>query len=335
LEVLVLTVVTGASGFVGGLLTRALLSEGRRVRAVDLVRGPALDGLDVEWMEADVLDPTRLEEVMAGAKVVYHLAAVISVTGDPTGTVWATNVEGVQNTAEAALTAGVERFVHCSSIHAYDIGYIDGVVTEDSARSDHPDLPVYDRSKAAGERALHSVIDKGLDAVICNPTAVVGPGDFTNSRMNTVLVALFEGRLPALVAGGFDWVDVRDVTNSLINAEHEGRTGENYLLPGHHMSVRELGTTVEDVTGVPKPRVTVPMWFARTWSPLANVVSRRTGNPLWYTSESLNALRSDPRVSGVKAREELGHAPRPLKETIEDLYRWSHAGNREAAIKRS
>lgn len=317
------------------MLARALLAEGRRVRAVDLTRGPALDGLDIEWMEADVLEPSSLEEVMADANIVYHLAAVISVTGDPTGRVWNTNVHGVRNTAEAALAAGVERFVHCSSIHAYDIGGVAGVVTEDSTRSDHRGLPVYDRSKAAGEQALRRVIDKGLNAVVCNPTAVVGPGDFTDSRMNTVLVALFEGRLPALVAGGFDWVDVRDVADSLIAAERKGRTGENYLLPGHHMSVEELGSVVEKVTGMPKPRVTVPMWFARVWSPLANIVSRRTGNPLWYTSESLNALRSNPLVSGEKARDELGHRPRQLEETIRDLYLWSRAGVTEDAVHRS
>jgi dihydroflavonol-4-reductase len=276
----------------------------------------------VEWAEANVLDGPSLEVAMEGAGVVYHLAAVISVIGDPTGVVWATNVDGVRRTARAALQAGVRKFVHCSSIHAYDIGSVD-LVREDSPRSTRPALPVYDRSKAAGEEALRQVIEDGLDAVICNPTAIIGPGDFTGSRMNSVLTALFEGRLPALVGGGFDWVDVRDVVTSMIAAEDRGRCGENYLLPGHHLSVHSLAAVVGEVTGARIPRVTVPMWFARLWSPLADVISRRTDNPLLYTTESLNALRSNPQVTGEKAEAELGHRPRPIEDTIDDLHRWA------------
>ena len=316
-----LTVVTGASGFLGGALARTLLAEGRQVRCVDLQRSPGLDGLDVEWMPVDVLNRPSLDVAFRGAGMVYHLAAVISVTGDPTGRVWATNVDGVRNVAEAALSAGVRRFVHCSSVHAYDLEAVDRV-TEDSPRATAAGLPVYDRSKAAGEAALQQVIDRGLDAVIVNPTGVVGPYDFAQSRMNRVFLAMFQRRLPALIAGGFDWVDVRDVASSMVAAESEGRNGENYLLPGHHLSLRELGVVAEQVTGVPKPAVTVPMWFARMWSPLADVVSRRSGNPLWYTSESLHALRFNPAVSGAKAEARLGHRPRPIDETVKDIHRW-------------
>ncbi len=317
-----LSVVTGASGFLGGILVRDLLARGDRVRAVDLVHGQALEGLDVEWQQADVLDPSTLDTAMRGADSVYHLAAVISVTGDPTGRVWDTNVHGVRNTAEAALKAGVERFVHCSSIHAFDISAVEEV-SEESPRSDNPKLPAYDRSKAAGERELHQVIAAGLDGVICNPTAIIGPGDFTDSRMNSVIEAMFERNLPALIEGGFDWVDGRDVSNSLIEAGRTGRTGENYLLGGHHATVEELAGVVGDVTGLGMPRLTLPMWFARMWSPLGDIVGRRTGNPLSYTTESLHALRSDPHVSSAKAQEELHHTARPLAETVADMYAWT------------
>jgi dihydroflavonol-4-reductase len=321
---LMVTVVTGASGFLGGVLVRDLLVEGRSVRAFDLRRGQGLDGLDIEWMQGDVLDPSSLRPAMDGADSVFHLAAVISVTGDPTGRVWKTNVTGVRNTAVAALEAGVRRFVHCSSIHAYDIA-AGGPITEESPRAENPSRAVYDRSKAAGESALRDVISSGLDGVICNPTAVIGPGDFTHSRMNTVLEAMFEQRLPALISGGFDWVDVRDVAASLIAAERAGRPGENYLLPGHHLSVRELADVVEVVTSIRVPRITVPMWFARLWSPIANTASRRSESPLWYTTEALNALRSNPKVASTKARTQLGHTPRSMEDTISDLYTWTRA----------
>jgi dihydroflavonol-4-reductase len=317
-----LTVVTGASGFLGGALVRALLAEERQVRAVDLRRGPGLAGLDVEWMPADVLDISSLEASFQGAEIVFHLAAVISVTGDPTGQVWAVNVDGPRNVAEAALHAGVHRLVHCSSVHAYDLEAGEHRVTETSPRATAAGLPVYDRSKAAGEAALRQMIDQGLDAVIVNPTGVVGPYDFAPSRMGSVFLALFRRRLPALIDGGFDWVDVRDVASSMLAAETQGRRGENYLLPGHHLSLPELAAVAEQVSGVPKPTFSVPMRFARLWSPLADMVSRRSANPLWYTTESLHALRFDPAVSGAKAQAELGHRPRPFDDTARDIHHW-------------
>lgn len=315
-------VVTGASCFLGGALVRALVSEGRDVRAVDLRHGLALAGLDIDRVEADVLDRSAVRTALKGAETVFHLSAVISVTGDPTGRVWAVNVGGVENVAEIALEAGVQRFVHCSSVHAYDLERRGVEVTETSPRATSPHLPVYDRSKAAGEAALHRAIHRGLNAVTVNPTGVIGPYDFGPSRMGSFFLALFRRRLPALVAGGFDWVDVRDVARSMLAAERSGRTGENYLLPGHNLSLTGLARVAEQVTGRRRPFVTVPMWFARTWSPLANIASRRSKNPLWYTSESMHALRFCPIVSGDKAKTELGHRPRPIAETIADTYGW-------------
>jgi dihydroflavonol-4-reductase len=316
-----LTAVTGASGFLGGVLVRALLAEGRAVRAVDLVQGPTLEGLDIDFVAADVLEKTSLETALDGAEVVYHLAAVISVTGDPTGRVWAINVSGARNVAETALAVGARRLVHCSSVHAYDLEA--GVeIDEVSARAVEPDLPVYDRSKAAGEAAVRKVIDRGLDAVIVNPTGIIGPYDFAPSRMGQVLLALFEGRLPALIDGGFDWVDVRDVASSMIAAESDGTTGENYLLPGHRQSIRELAAIAEQVSGVPAPRITAPMWLVSLLAPMATVMSRRTGSALWSTTEALHALENSPPISGDKAADVLGHKPRPTQATVASLYDW-------------
>lgn len=327
------TVVTGASGFLGGVLVRRLLADGQRVRCVDVRRGPALDGLDVESVQADVRDRASLDAAFDGAHAVFHLAAVISLTGDPTGAVWDVNVNSVARAAEAALDAGVGRFVHCSSVHAYDLEAT-SLVTEGSPRATSPALPLYDRSKAAGEAVLRPVIDRGLDAVIVNPTGVIGPDDVDGSRMGGFFSALFRKRLPALVEGGFDWVDVRDVASSMVAAEQVGRTGENYLVPGQHLSLRELAVLAEEASGVRPPRVTVPLWFARLWSPLGNVAGRHSGNPLWYTSDSLHALRFSPKVSGDKAAAELGHRPRPIEETVSDIHRWavaSRVGRRRGA----
>ena len=220
--------VTGATGHVGANLVRALLARGDQVRALihRIHRdNRSLAGLDVERVAGDVLDPASLDRAFAGAEVVFHLAALISIQGDRGGLVPSVNVGGAKNAAEAALRAGVRRFVHTSSVHAFDLTR-GGVIDETSPRSDGPHLAAYDRSKAAGERAVREVLARrGLDAVVVHPTGIIGPFDFEPSRMGRTLLGLRDRSLPSLVAGGFDFVDVRDVVQALLAAAERGRTG--------------------------------------------------------------------------------------------------------------
>lgn len=316
----VVAVVTGAGGHIGTNLVRSLLTAGRKVLAVDTREPTELLRLGAQWALVDVRDREALRRVFADAEVVFHLAAVISVAGDRGGLVPSVNVDGVTASARAALDAGVPRFVHCSSIHAYDLEACrDGAVTEDSPRSTRASLPAYDRSKAAGEAALRAVIDDGLDAVIVNPSGVIGPIDDGPSRMGAVLLAAARGQLPATVQGSFDWVDVRDVVASLQAAEHSGDVGANYLLGGHTSDLATMVRWAADVTGAPHPIADLPLWFARIWSPAATVLARRSHNPLLYSAESLHAVDSRPRVDHSLATTVLGHQARPLKVTVDDL----------------
>jgi dihydroflavonol-4-reductase len=320
----VTTVVTGATGHLGAALVRALLAEGRRVRAVNREPGASLAGLDVEFVAADVLDVDAMRGAFAGADVVYHLAGRISIAGDPDGQVRATNVDGARHSTVAALDAGVERFVHCSSIHAFDIAS-DTVITEASPRAVATHLPAYDRSKAAGEREVRAAVARGLDAVITNPTGVIGPFDFAPSRMGAVFLALARRRLPALVAGGFDWVDVRDVADGMIAAEQRGRTGENYVLGGRRLAVRELAQLATAATGVRVPRFDVPRAIASAAAPAGLRWAGWRGTQALFTPESLRTLGADPIVSSAKAARELGYTARPTSETVADLYDWFSA----------
>lgn len=316
------TVVTGASGHLGGNLVRALVERGRRVRVVVHRASRALDGLDLELARGDVCDAASLERAFAGAEVVYHLAAMISIAGGRGGRVAQVNVEGARNAAEAAHRCGVRRLIHCSSIHAYRMAGVRGVVDETGAAVTPGRAFAYDASKAAGEREVRAVIARGLDAVIVNPTGVIGPYDFGPSRIGQVLIDLHRRRLPALVTGGFDWVDVRDVVAAMIAAETAGRTGEGYILSGHWHSIPELARMAAAVTGVRPPRLTVPAWLALVGVPFAALHGRLTRREPRYTRESLAALGHACRVGGDKAARELGHAPRPIAETLRDTYAW-------------
>ncbi len=314
------TVVTGAAGHVGVNLVRALLDEDRDVRVVDIIDPRPLVGPGVDWVKADVRDEDAMRAALTGASTVFHLAAVISVAGSRGGLVESVNVGGVRATSRGALRAGVSRFVHCSSVHAFDLmACRDRVVDERSPRATDPGLPIYDRSKAAGERMLGEAVRDGLPAVIVNPSGIIGPIDVGPSRMAEVLRAAARGRLPATVTGSFDWVDVRDVVSALLAAESRGAVGENHLLGGRSATLSELAALACDATGARRPLADLPLWFAKIWSPAATSLASRSRNPLLYTFDSLHALESRPRIDHSKATATLGFHPRPLEQTVSDL----------------
>ena len=313
--------ITGATGHVGGNLVRALLDRGDSVRV--LLRGEpvGLDGLVVESVSGDVTDPDTLRGAFDGVEAVFHLAALISITGGQSGRVEAVNVQGVRAVAEAALDAGVRRLVHFSSVHAFDHEPHDEPLDE-TRRRVGKGHPAYDRSKSAGEAQLQEVVARGLDAVIVNPSGIVGPADPRPSRMGQVFLDLYHRKMPALLDGGFDWVDVRDVVSGALGALEHGRSGEGYLLSGHWHTIRELASLAEEVTGVRAPAATSPMWLAQLGAPFMTLFNRVTGVEPLYTSEALHALKSNRDIRHDKASGELGFEPRPMAETVRDLYAW-------------
>jgi dihydroflavonol-4-reductase len=318
-----LAVVTGASGHLGANLVRHLLAAGRRVRVV-LLPGdptPALAGLGVERVEGDVLDEVSLGYAFRGARTVFHLAGIISIETGHQERVLAVNVQGVRNAAEAALAEGVHRFVHCSSIHAFDPEPLRRAVDERRHRPLNGGRAAYDQSKAAGEAELGKVVERGLDAVTINPTGIIGPYDFQPSRMGRVMLMMRAGRLPVLPDGGFNWVDVRDVVAALLLAESHGEPGESYIAAGHWQSMRDLAELVSAFTNSQVPPV-IPMGLARLGVPLVSTLDRRLGRDPLFTSESVRALRTYRHIDHAKATRALGYMPRPTRETIEDVFRW-------------
>ncbi len=316
------TLVTGASGHIGGNLVRALLEKGRSVRTFVLDDTRALEDLDVERVQGDILEPQTLARAMDGVDVVYHLAGHISVAGDPGGLMRRTNIDGTRNVVNACLEAGVRRLVHFSSIHALACTDANAEIDETAPLVRGKEGIPYDRTKAQGEREVQKGVTAGLDAVIVNPGAVLGPHDYKPSPMGKVILDLIERKMPALVDGGFSWVDVRDVVLGALAAENKGRTGERYLLTGHWLTTAELGDIVEEVSGVKRPSFVSPMWLAMTGAPFVTAFSRLTGKRPLYTLESLKVLRNHRNVSHNKATEELDYSPRATRETIAGTVEW-------------
>ncbi|MFV1986570.1 MAG: NAD-dependent epimerase/dehydratase family protein [Gemmatimonadota bacterium] len=313
---------TGATGHVGANVCRQLLATGADVRALFLSNRRSLDGLDVDLRRGDVLDRSSLDAAFQGANGVIHLAARISIHGDPDGSLWRTNTEGPRNVVDACLNAGVSRLVHMSSFHAFRQDPFDDPLTEQRAQVGSGAY-VYDRSKAAGEREVDRGVEAGLSAIILNPTAIIGPHDFGPSLMGSALLDMYHGRTPALVPGGSDWVDVRDVATATISGLDRGRTGERYLLSGHWTTLRAFADLVAETTGRPAPRWNIPGGVLRAGLPIVQGWARMTGGAPLYTRQSLDALSASSRdVRHDRAREALGFDPRPLETTLRETFEW-------------
>lgn len=306
--------VTGGAGFVGGNLVRALLDRGSSVRVTLRADTRAVDGLDVERFFVDVTKPETLSEAMQGVDVVYNTAGVISIDGDPDGAVTRTNVDGTRNVLEAASNAGVRRVVHFGSVHAAD--------------DDEDDAPAYDRSKALGDAEVRAAVERGVDALVVAPAAILGPYDFKPSRIGQVLLDLYHRRLPALVAGGYDWVDVRDVCDGAIAAAERGKTGASYVLGGTYEPVSVLAAIAEQITGVAPPKLLAPRWLAAVGAPFVTAFARATNREPLYTKEALRALRRTEAASSAPAQNDLGYRARPLEESVRDTYDWFRAAGR-------
>lgn len=316
--------VTGATGHIGNVLVRTLLQKGRKVRALVLPGEDLtpLQGLDVEIVAGDVLCCDSLQPAFSGIDVVFHLAGMISILPGYDDLVERVNVRGTQNTLQAALDAGVQRFIYTSSIHAINRLPHGAVIDERVPFDPVSAISAYDRSKAIASLAVLASVCHGLDAVIACPTGVIGPYDFRLSEMGALIKDCIAQKPQLYVDGAYDFVDVRDVAAGLLQVSQGGRSGEIYILSGEQISVRRILETVLETTGKRFTMLRIPMRLARfaaTFTPLHY--------RLWhlrprFTRYSLATLQSNSVISHAKASRELGYAPRGLRQSLVDTVAW-------------
>ncbi|MEI6898565.1 MAG: NAD-dependent epimerase/dehydratase family protein [Bacteroidota bacterium] len=319
--------ITGASGHVGINLCKALIDLGHEINALTHKHDSRLKETKVHCIKGDMLEKSSLHPLVLGCDIVIHLAAKISINGDPDGTGRLINVEGTRNILEVSQLAGVKKFIHFSSIHAFEQVSSTEVLDErnplvgDEAFS-------YDRSKAEGERLVMEAAKQGFNALVLCPTAIIGPVDYEPSLIGKAMLQLFNHEVPALVPGGYNWVDVRDIVQGCIAAIDKGRKGEKYLLSGEWKSLKEITTLITRITGINTDRIEMPFWLARVGLPFITLYSKITGTEPLYTSESLHIIKFGTRkISNEKARKELGYNPRELEITLTDLFQWFKSNN--------
>ncbi|MEW6049130.1 MAG: NAD-dependent epimerase/dehydratase family protein, partial [Bacillota bacterium] len=269
--------VTGATGFVGRHLVRALLEAGHEVTVVRRATSPAerLQGLPVQHVVADLTEPESLKGTMDGVDWVFHVAADLSWWRAARARQWAVNVEGTRRVVTEALRAGVKRLVYTSSVAA--VGFPDrGEVADESFPFNGYRLGIqYAISKWEAEQRVLEGVRRGLDAVIVNPATIMGD---ESPRPGSLVDLVARGALPAWAGGGTNFCDIDDVVAGHLAAAERGKTGQRYILGGHNVTFREMIEALARAAGVrpPSRRAPRPLVRAAAWAMEgAAVVTRR------------------------------------------------------------
>jgi dihydroflavonol-4-reductase len=316
--------VTGATGHLGTVLVRRLVRDGADVRY--LARGgspaPGLGDLPAARVEADLFDRAALVAAFDGADVVYHCAGRIAFWPGEDDALYRVNVEGTRSVLAAAREARVRRVVHVGSIEAFALESGDYPITEEHGVDPERTVLAYGRTKAIGILESLAAADGAMDVVVCCPTAFIGPPDYRRSALGAFVLDYLRRRLPAAVDGGFDFVDVRDVADGLIRAGAKGESGRLYLLGGEYATIPQLIDTLEQITGIEAPALTLPVNLVLPFTGLVELFYRLTRTPPRFTGESLSLLSLGVRVDSSRARRELGYAPRPIRDTLADTAAW-------------
>jgi dihydroflavonol-4-reductase len=313
--------VTGASGFVGANLVRALLDRGWRVRALLRGEAPSLAGLDVERVRGDLFVP-GLAETMRGSDAVFHAAATYSLWHRDRAAVMRANVDGTRAVLAAARAAGVPRVVHTSSVAAIGVRD-DGRPADETHQSPVERLVgVYKRSKYLAEQEARRAAEAGQDVVIVNPTTPVGPWDAKPTPTGEIVVRFLNGRMPAYVDTGLNVVDVRDVAAGHVLAYERGRTGERYILGHENLTLHALLERLATVAGRPAPRLRLPSAIPLAYAALGEHVLARLGVVPDVSVESVRMARQKMYYTAEKAVRELGLPQSPVTDALADAVTW-------------
>ncbi len=328
--------VTGSTGFVGANLCAALAKHGWSVRALHRVssRLTALEGIPVEHATGDVNEPHSLAVAMRGCDVVFHVAAVADYWRQSAERLYHVNVEGTRAVCQTALDAKVSRLVFTSSAASLGIPKPGQLADESHEFNLPPERFRYGHSKLLAEGVVREFVSRGLDAVIVNPSIILGPGDL-NEISGSIVTQVARRRSASLVypPGGVNYIDVADVcAGHIAAAEHatlpragRGRTGERYILAAHNLTHHEAMKIVAEVVGTPRPRLGIPRALIGPLATLLDLAGKLSPHPLPMNGDQMRLSGEFVYFYSGKAIHELGLPQTPFRQTIERTYEWYKA----------
>ena len=324
-----LALVTGATGFIGAHVLRAVLDAGAEARAIARPGSDRanLDGLDIEVVDADLTDPDSLDRALAGVDTLFHVAARYDLSRRARRDTWQANVLGADHLMRAALRHQVDRIVHTSSVAAIGSVASQSALADEQHWADASRAPgPYERTKIVSERLVHRMVDaEGLPAVVVNPTAPIGPLDRKPTPTGRLIADAAGGRMPAYIgSAGLNVVHVADVARGHILAAERGRVGQRYIL-GHaegNLTLREIITRAAVAAGANPPNLAIPWQAAYAWAAVdeaAAAVAQRTPRA---TIAGVRISRHRQWYDISKAINELGLPQTPLDQAFADAAAW-------------
>ena len=325
--------ITGAAGFVGRAVTERLLAMGQKVRALVLKGDPLARYLpkEAEQVEGDLLTGEGLEAFFAlpeGEKAtVVHTAAVISIAWDVKPIVRKVNVGGTRRIVQACVRHGY-RLIHVASVHA--IREKPKGQTMEETSTFEPDLLVGGYAKTKAEAAAlvtDAVVNDGLNACIVMPSGIFGPGDYACNNLSTMMRDVLHGRLPVGIRGGYNFVDVRDVADGIVELCKRADIRGCFNLTGHTVSIRQYFESIYSAAEekVKRVRCYIPAWLAMPALPVYMLMDKLQKRTPVFTRYALYTLTANASFSHEKAERVLGYHPRPFDETVRDTVRWMRA----------
>lgn len=319
--------VTGANGFIGSAVVRALLGRDYEVRALIHRSEPRnLKGLPVELVQGDVRDAGAVHRAIRGCELVFHVAALYSFWVRPRALIYEVNVDGTRNVLSACAEEGVKRVVYTSSVAALGVR-ADGLPADENTpvdpRTIHGD---YKKSKYLAEQVARELAQRGLPVVIVNPAFPVGPYDRKPTPTGQTILDFLRRRMPAYLDTGMSVVDVDDVALGHVLAVEQGRLGEQYILGGENLTLREIFLLLEELTGIAAPRARLPRMPLLALSYLNAAWCSLTGGTPRMTPDTIRMAAHPMFYDSGKAVRELGYSPRPAREALQRAVDWFRAG---------
>lgn len=315
--------VTGGTGFIGSNLAEALLRRGCHVR---ILRRPgsdlrAIEGLPLEHAIGDVRDIRSITSAMSGCDTVFHTAALVSYWKKERDQMFDVNIGGTRNIVRSCIELGIEKLVHTSSIAA--IGFPEHGTTADETNAYNwgPFDVGYRTSKFEAEKEVLKGVKQGLNAVIVNPSVVIGERDI-HFHGGQLVRDVFRKKIFYYIAGGMNIVYVGDVVRGHVAAYERGRTGERYILSGENLTHKEVLSTIAGVVGGIKPLFQIPRFCIGPVAAVSEALAGVLGGRPWISRELLAGSHLRYHFSCRKAETELGYTRTPFPEAVQRTFAW-------------
>ena len=315
--------VSGATGFIGANLVRLLLKQGYDIRVLvrENSRLDSLETLDVEIVRGDLNDP-ELVRKLQGCEALFHVAAHYSLWQRDKQLLYESNVLGTRNILNAAKQANVDRVVYTSSVAAIGVSP-SGVAVDETYQSPVEDLVgYYKQSKYWAEQEALRAHQSGLDIVIVNPSTPIGAWDIKPTPTGDIILRFLRQKMPAYVNTGLNLIDVKDVAWGHLLALEKGHTGERYILGNQNLTLKEFLQLLGNITGLPVPQNTLPLWLPLTLAWVEEFILEPLGKSPTIPIDGVRMSRHPMYYQATKASEQLGLPQSPIKNAVQEAVDW-------------